>query len=204
MTRLRPTFELDDKGRPICLDHPNYPEFVDPTMDFFQDFSLDARLTCKTCTHHENDDCYFAKARIDEIDDARRRNIIGNPFRCALCGNKIQILFSIMYKLMLEESQMDQDPSVEIPLICCNCLESIHKNEFLRECAKKIVGSLEVILLGLFLAFFSHYTFHLSGSTLLFFFSLLLSVPVNLYAAWRLRKIFFAAKGWRTYKKFFK
>jgi hypothetical protein len=69
-------------------------------------------MTCKTCDHYINDDCYFSKSELKKI----RFRVNLRRFRCELCGNPIHKMHNVLHK-KLTESQAN----VEIPLICCFC-----------------------------------------------------------------------------------
>jgi hypothetical protein len=68
MSFVEPTFEIDEKGRVICRSHSHYPFFMMPDKSFFQDQQMEKVLTCKTCVHYKQDDCFFPKKEIDKIE----------------------------------------------------------------------------------------------------------------------------------------
>ena len=122
MTFIEPSFEIDEKGRVICQSHSKYPQLVKPEKTTFEEMQMEKQLTCKTCLHYKNDDCYFPKADIDEIEFDR---INRTRFECNLCGNKIDRMLTIMQKIYLEEKFR-----MKMPLICCSCYESLKKKDF--------------------------------------------------------------------------
>jgi hypothetical protein len=122
MTYIEPSFEIDEKGRVICQSHSNYPHFIKPEKTTFEDMQMEAQLTCKTCLHYKNDDCYFPKADIDKIEFDR---INRTRFECNFCGNKIDRMLTIMQKIYLEEKFQ-----MKMPLICCSCYESLKTKKF--------------------------------------------------------------------------
>ncbi|MFX1256839.1 MAG: hypothetical protein ACFFAN_03190 [Promethearchaeota archaeon] len=144
-------FEIDEKGRVICKSHSKYDFFIKP-KDYFQDLYLDIELTCKTCVHYQNNDCYFSKSRIDIIEYKRQRR---ESYFCKFCRKKIERMFSIIYKLYYKEIF-----DVEIPLICCDCYEKINKDEFLSYCKKMTDFYLLNIVISVFI--FSYFIFLLS------------------------------------------
>ncbi len=140
MESIEPSFKIDDKGRVICKNHSNYRYFVEP-KDFFQDLYLNIELTCKTCINYKNNNCYFSKSRVDEIESSMKRR----KFRCRLCGRKIERIFSIIQKLFYKETY-----DVQMPLICCECYDKILKHLFLHY-SKKITG---FYILNIFISVF--------------------------------------------------
>lgn len=201
MTRIMPSFEIDIKGRSICQDHSDYIRFIDPNKDFFQDLNLDALLTCKTCSHYENDECYFTKSEINEIDKKRLRKFF-NPYRCKLCGSHILIMFTVVHKLLQEKNI--QNVNVKIPLICCNCYDSINNKEFKKTAGRGIFASIEVVFLSLFFFYLTYIFYTISDSTLYYIIPLILLMLITGYGIIRIRKMLLIIKGLLYYRKFFK
>ena len=135
------SFEIDDKGRVICKKHSNYDYLIRP-RDYFQDLYLDAELTCKTCSHYDNNECYFSKTRIDEIINKGLKK----AYLCRLCGKKIDRMLSIIHKLYYNETY-----DVDMPLICCDCYEKIKNNEFLSYSKKMTDFYILNIVISIFL-----------------------------------------------------
>ena len=122
MTYIEPSFEIDEKGRVICQSHSNYPQLIKPEKTPFEEMQMETQLTCKTCSHYKNDDCYFPKADIDKIEFDR---ISRTRFECNFCGNKIDRMLTIMQKIYLEEKFQ-----MKMPLICCSCYENLKNKKF--------------------------------------------------------------------------
>ena len=122
MTFIEPSFEIDEKGRVICQSHSNYPQFIKPGKTPFEEMQMEKLLTCKTCSHYKNDDCYFPKADIDKIEFDR---VNRTRFECNFCGNKIDRMLTIIQKIYLEEKF-----HMKMPLICCSCYESLKNKKF--------------------------------------------------------------------------
>ncbi|TFF97119.1 MAG: hypothetical protein EU540_09180 [Promethearchaeota archaeon] len=141
-------FEIDEKGRVLCKNHSNYDYLIRP-RDYFQDLYLDAELTCKTCSHYENNECYFSKTRIDEIINKGLKK----TYLCRLCGKRIDRMLSIIHKLYYKEIY-----DVEMPLICCDCYEKIKTNEFLTY-SKKMTDFylLNIVISIFFLCYFAFF-----------------------------------------------
>ena len=194
MRVIEPTFEIDHKGRVICQSHPDYPFFIMPNKSFFEERKLEILLTCKTCSHYLNDECYFSTARIDEIEQKRLKK---TEFLCKLCGNRIDRMLTIIHKLYYEEKY-----NVNLPLICCNCYDSLNKNEYLTRIKWKIY----MILVSLFSTIF-FITYFLSfglifGTTLSF---LLIGFSLWIILLFRdLKRLKRIISGRKYYKKFFK
>ena len=146
MILIEPEFEIDDKNRVICKFHSNYLQFIDPNNDYFQSQYLEKKITCLTCSHYDFNECYFEKSRLDEIEYRRQKK---RDFNCKLCGNKIERMFTIIYKLYNKEIY-----GIEIPLICCSCYEKIETNEFLLESKKVILLYLFIITTSIFFLFY--------------------------------------------------
>lgn len=125
MSYIEPSFEIDDKGRVICQFHSKYPFFVTPEKDIYQEMEMEKLLTCKTCVHYKENDCYFPKEELDEIE--KDRTLFGQ-FLCKLCGNKVDRMLTVIQKLYFKERL-----NIEIPLICCNCYDYLTKNRFRKE-----------------------------------------------------------------------
>ncbi|TFG02076.1 MAG: hypothetical protein EU542_05740 [Promethearchaeota archaeon] len=141
MVLIQPEFEIDGKNRVLCKYHSHYFEFITPTLDYFEEIYLDSKLTCLTCDHYQNDECYFTRSKIDDIEKRRKKG--KRQFSCVLCGQKIERMFTIVHKLYNE--QID---SVKIPLICCDCLEMVENHQYLNE-SKKLMYLYSYVILTL-------------------------------------------------------
>ncbi len=141
MENVEPSFEIDDKGRVICKKHSEYEYLIEP-KDYFQDLYLDFKLTCKTCSHYQEDNCYFSKTRIEKIEYKRQKK----GYLCRLCGKSIDRMLTIIYSLYYKETY-----DVDIPSICCDCYEKINNNEFLSY-SKKMT---EFYILNIILSIYS-------------------------------------------------
>ena len=119
MSHIEPNFEIDKKGRVICKIHSNY-EFFD---DYHNDRILEKELTCKTCSHYHNDDCFFPRSEIAKIEFDRLKS---KNFNCRLCGNKIDRMFTVIHKLFYQVKH-----NIEFPLICCTCYDTLKDNKFI-------------------------------------------------------------------------
>ncbi len=147
MSIIQPTFEIDEKGRVICQYHTNYPFFVMPAKTREQEMQMEKELTCKTCIHYSNDECFFPKTEIDKIE-ADRIGMIG--FKCNLCGSQIDRMLTIIQKLYVHEKFR-----IEIPLICCTCYESLKRKNFIEFYEKRLYLAYFLnisIILGFFLS----------------------------------------------------
>lgn len=124
MGKIEPKFEIDEKGRVLCQNHSNYAFFIDPEIKEHQTQLLEKHLTCKTCDHYQNNDCYFSKLRIDQIEYKRTRRTKG--YICKLCGNKIDRMLTIVHKTYYKEKF-----NINFPLICCACYEALKKGKYM-------------------------------------------------------------------------
>jgi hypothetical protein len=124
MDFVDPSFEIDQEGRVLCKEHSNYDFFKDPQIRKHNERLLEKELTCKSCEHYYNDDCYFPKEVIDQIEANRIRKKKG--FTCKLCGNKIDRMLTIIYSLYFKQKY-----NVKIPLICCACHSALKEDKFI-------------------------------------------------------------------------
>ena len=145
MVNIEPSFEIDEKGRVICQSHSKYPYFIQPNKTYFEERKMEKELTCLTCSHYKNDDCYFPRSEIDKIElDRLTRSL----FQCNLCGNKIDLMLTLMQKIYYEVKF-----NMKMPLVCCNCYESLKKKNFEEYYTKRIWESLSFYLPSIFLLF---------------------------------------------------
>ena len=143
MVVVEPSFEIDEKGRVICQSHSEYPHFINPVMTPTEELQMEKQLTCISCSHYVNDNCYFPKSEIDRIELDRLNR---SRFQCNLCGNKIDRMLTIIQKLYLEvKFQMN------MPLICCNCYQSIKEKKFVEYNKRRIFESLSFYTPSFFL-----------------------------------------------------
>jgi hypothetical protein len=190
---VEPTFEIDDMGRALCQCHSNYAYFIAPGKSYFQERQLERLLTCKSCSHYFDNDCYFPKTEIDKIEYDRLRR---NAFICKLCGNKIDRMFTVIQKLYLKEKY-----NVEIPLICCLCYESLNHNEYLEESKKWFYKFLYVVIGQSFFLFYFLISFLIFGPVSFLF--LLFCIPWFLSTYKILKKLKNIKRGMRYYEKNF-
>ena len=134
MVVIEPSFEIDEKGRVICQTHSKYPLLIKPTITPTEDRQMEKQLTCISCSHYVNDDCYFPKSEIDKIElDRLNRSL----FQCNLCGNKIDLMLTIMQKIYLEVRF-----KTDMPLICCDCYSSLEEKRYIKNNNNRIILSI--------------------------------------------------------------
>ncbi|MFX0075001.1 MAG: hypothetical protein ACFE96_06130 [Candidatus Hermodarchaeota archaeon] len=143
MIVVEPSFEIDEKGRVICQSHSNYPQFIKPDKTYLEEMQSENQLTCKSCLHYINDDCYFPKSEIDKIENDR---LSRSRFQCNLCGNKIDRMLTIIQKIYLEVKF-----NMNMPLICCNCYQNLREKNFSVYLRRRIWESLSFYVPSLFL-----------------------------------------------------
>ena len=190
---VEPVFEIDEKSRVLCQRHSNYAYFVEPGKLYFQERLLESLLTCKTCAHYFDNDCYFPKSEIDKIEFDRLRR---NAFTCKLCGNKIDRMFTVIQKLYLKEKY-----NVEIPLICCLCYENLNNNKYLDESKKWFYKFLYMVIGQSFFLIYFLISFLIFGPTTFLF--LLFCFPWLLSTYRILKKLKNIKSGMRYYEKNF-
>ncbi|MHA1764175.1 MAG: hypothetical protein ACTSYC_10540 [Promethearchaeota archaeon] len=189
---IEPKFEIDEKKRVICQNHSNYLEFIDPNKDYFEEQFLELKLTCKTCSHYQNDECYFSKARLDKILSKESKR-----FKCALCGIQIERMFTIIQKLYFKEKY-----DVELTLTCCNCQEFLSKGTYLKESKRRMIAYLLIILFLLYstwLLYFSLILFNLTLYILLLYGIIVFYVDVLLFS--RILKLYVGRKNFKKLVK---
>jgi len=191
--KIEPTFEIDEKGRVICREHPRYHYFIEPNKDYFEDLSLDIEITCISCKHYFENDCYFSKARIDEIESRRTEK---KPYKCMFCGSHVHRMQSVVYKIYNLEIY-----NLEIPLICCNCYDNIMDGDFIRYSKKRII-------VDIFLMFFLAYSFYiflylLDAFEFMPFLIVLWLIPWSLIVFMDLKRFKYSISGLVYYKKYF-
>ena len=194
------SFVIDEKGRVICKKHSKYNKFIEP-KDLFQDLYLEIELTCKTCSHYYQNDCYFLKSRIDEIDFKRQKK---KEFLCKLCGKRIDRMLSIIHKLYNKEVY-----AIDMPLICCDCFEKIKNEEFLSYSRKLIDFYILNIVVSIF--FFLYFAYFLSILKIQLIFYFIFVIPIIsiigvivLFIIYRcIKKLRLILRGLKYYKKHF-
>lgn len=147
MSFVEPSFEIDIKGRVICQAHSLYPFFVMPDKNNHQELQMEKILTCKSCIHYQDDDCFFPKSEIDKIEIDR---VDKTSFKCVLCGNKIDRMLTIIQMLYLKQRK-----GIELPLLCCLCHETLKKKNFLEFYEKRLFIAVFldiIIILGLIMS----------------------------------------------------
>jgi len=192
---VEPSFEIDEKGRVICKEHSNYNYFIRPGKDFFYDMLLERQLTCKTCSHYFDNECYFQKLEIDAIEQNRAKK--KKDFKCNLCGGRISIMLSIVQKIYNEEKF-----NIKIPLTCCNCYERIKNNEFMRESKNRVL--LTVLLFAVSFFFLFIYLFIIGLFNLPPFLVFFYIIPWFFFIIWDMKKLITIISGVKFYGKFYK
>jgi hypothetical protein len=126
---VEPYFKIDNFGRVICKLHSNYDKINALSAKKAPIPNFDLMLTCKTCAEYINDKCYFPKSAIDQIEYDRLKTKL---FRCKLCGNRIDRMWTVIYKLYYKEKF-----HIEMPLICCGCHDSLKNKTFMKQYQNK-------------------------------------------------------------------
>ncbi|MGB5909650.1 MAG: hypothetical protein WBH31_00515 [Promethearchaeia archaeon] len=199
MSFIEPSFEIDNKGRVICQFHSQFPFFMKPEKTTLEEEYVDKILTCKTCQHYKENDCFFPKLEINRIETDKRRG----HFQCKLCGNKIHRILTIIQKLYVKDRF-----NIDIPLICCDCYESLKENSLLKNfkhfvSEKKydpmisfeflIILGMVAILLAVFLPFLFQF---------LIIFIIYWIFVLGFYIYYYVRRFYYLRKGKKYYTKF--
>ncbi len=181
---IEPHFEIGEKGRVICQDHDKYFHFIDPNKSYFDEQFLDVELTCKSCHHYINDECYFSKSRIDKI--ARKLRC----YKCHFCGRKIERMFSVMQKLYYQEKY-----NVQLALICCSCCESFARGNFSQESKRKIYSYSILFFFNIYSVWIVYFILMLFGINLFLLISYLVPILyINCILFDRVKNLIFGIK----------
>ena len=191
--KIEPNFEISENGRVICREHTNYLHFIEPNKDYFENLYLDLEITCKKCTHYKNNDCYFSKSKIDEVDYDRINKKI---YKCKFCSGKIHRMQTIIYKLYNEEAY-----SIDIPITCCNCYDNIFDGEFKRESKKRI--SVDIFALSLLVFTFFIFLYLMSSLDFISSYLILFVIPWTIFIIIDLKRLKNNILGIKYYKKYF-
>ncbi len=192
---VEPHFVTDSKGKVYCskhtyvssLEESGYPVCLDDVCIVPGGESM---LTCKTCGHYFNDDCFFPKDTIEEIEGERKRGKV----LCDLCGERIHLSPVVFQKLFYKDKY-----NVDMPLVCCGCYASLRDNQFMERTRTKIILMIISIVISVF--FLINYFF-----TMLFLTQwgiLVLIAPITFWAwaAWKdARRIYYAWRGKKYYE----
>ncbi len=188
---IEPQFEIDEKGRVICQRHTNYAWFIMPNKTTHQEKEMETLLTCKTCSHYKDDDCYFPTETIDKIEVDR---VKAKKYSCKLCGNRIDRMLTVIYKLYFEGKY-----KIHMPLICCGCYASLENNNFIHSAKKRAYTYLYFFLSAFYLPIF--YILVFLNPALLLLNILLIALTVVLNYRY-LKKLAHTIKGMKYYKKY--
>lgn len=196
---IEPRFQINAQGEVRCILHTQYNALsakelrgkLLPTNLVYED------LTCKTCEHYKQDNCYFSSQELDDMDP--RALIHYNSHVCKLCGEKIHNMHSIVYKIYYEQKY-----NIEIPLICCDCYNTLNSyntnisNSLLSKSVKETSNlfflAWIVFSVLFFMAIFSIQSILAFGGLMVLFFS---------FSLWSLNRISRILKGLRYYRKNF-
>ena len=194
MVVIEPSFEIDEKGRVICQSHSKYPHLIKPGKTYLEELQMEKDLTCKSCSHYINDDCYFPKSEIDRIELDRLNR---SRFQCNLCGNKIDRMLTIMQKIYFEVKY-----NMNMPLICCNCYQSLEEKKFTDYFKRRIWESLSFYIPCLFLII-NPYPFNIIAVFIYILFIIFLKIIIKLKFHYSLF-IMDLLKGKKFYDKYFR
>ena len=155
---------------------------------------MEKQLTCKTCSHYINDDCYFPKSEIDKIELDRLNR---SRFQCNLCGNKIDRMLTIVQKIYFEVKF-----NMNMPLICCNCYQSLEEKKFPEYFRRRIWESLSFYLPSLILII-NPFPFNLIAAFTYVLFIFILKIIIKLKFHYSLFLVDLL-KGKKFYDKYFR
>ena len=194
MVVIEPSFEIDEKGKVICQSHSKYPYFIQSYKTPIEERQMEKKLTCLTCSHYENDECYFPGSEIDKIELDR---LTRSRFQCKTCGNKIDLMLTIMQKIYYEVKF-----NMKMPLICCSCYENLQKKKFEEYYLKRIWESLSLYLPSFFLLI-NPFPFNIFAVIAYIIFVLIIKVIIKQKAHYSLF-LMDLIKGTKFYNKNFK
>ncbi|MHA1871805.1 MAG: hypothetical protein ACTSU2_16335 [Promethearchaeota archaeon] len=188
-----PSFYIDKDGRSVCEEHTQIKRIKALSTRPSMVNTYERLLTCKTCGHYFNDDCYFPKSEIDKIEEDRlNRNI-----HCQLCGAMIDRPLTIMHSLYYKNMY-----NIEMPLICCACYNSLMNNTYFSNSKKRML----FFLTSLGISFYFLISYFITIIMFNFWGILIFIIP---FAFWAyisfkdIKNIIYLWKGRRYYKKTF-
>jgi hypothetical protein len=196
---IEPRFEINNQGKVSCVCHTQYTSLHSRKLgkNVLPANLINKELTCKTCKHYKQDNCYFAKKTLDKIDPGNLMHY--NSYVCKLCGEKIHNMHSIVYKIY-NKKKFD----VQIPLLCCDCYKALHSydhsiitsllSKSVKETSNLFFLAWIVFSVLFFMAIFSIKSILAFGALMLLFFS---------FSLWSLNRISKILKGLKFYKKNF-
>lgn len=193
---VRPVFVTDKKGRVFCRKHSYVASLEDSGYPVCLDDNCtipggESMLSCTTCAHYFNDDCYFPKKTIDEIEQERRRVHI----KCELCGERIHRSPVVFQKLYYKDVY-----NVDMPLICCGCYASLRDDQFIERTRTKILLMTVSIIISVF--FLINYFFTIFFLTQWGIVVLIAPILFWGWAAWKdAKRVYYAYRGKKYYEK---
>jgi len=197
---IQPSFYIDDGQRVICESHSQIDRIrvlssfsAMPELEEAQ--QLEKILTCKTCKHYHNDECFFPKEEIDKIESDR----LDYTFHCNLCGGSIDRPLTIMYSLYNKHVF-----KVDVPTVCCSCFSTLEDDSFLSNTRRRIIPIvLSSVLSSIFflslIAFFFYSFRAIHGWIFLLFFLIMAIWAYFIFP--NVRSIIFLLRGREYYKK---
>jgi hypothetical protein len=193
---IKPSFYVDDERRVICESHSQIERIrvlssLAHLPAFGESQQVEKILTCKTCKHYQNDECYFPKEEIDRIEKDR----LSYTFHCKLCGGSIDRPLTIMYSLYNKEKFQ-----VDIPLVCCTCFSTLDDDSFMTSTRRRIIFFTLSFLASIFL--FLSYSMVLFSNPVWGIILMIVALVFWGYMAVRdVRSIIFLIRGRKYYKK---
>ncbi|GAB4313921.1 MAG: hypothetical protein Kow0069_15260 [Promethearchaeota archaeon] len=191
---VEPIFVTDDKGRVYCRRHT----YVETLEENGYEVCLEGQclvpgtenlLTCTTCGHYFNDDCYFQRDTIDEVENERRRGRVV----CDLCGEKIHRSPVVFQKLYYKDRY-----GVEMPLVCCGCYASLKDNQYVERTRTRML--LMVISIAICVGFLVNYLYAMLFLTQWGIVVLIAPIAFWSWAAWKdIKRVYYAWRGRKFY-----
>lgn len=189
-----PEFDTDgdvESPRVLCLKHTEITHItaLSKSTNKYDRAKYEKMLTCKTCMHYFDNDCYFPKSEIEKIDWDRMHKEIP----CKLCGNKIDRPLTIMQSLFHKEKH-----NIEIPLMCCSCYVALNDDSFIQNSRKKIIFFIISTLISIYflvsyfvtIFFLSYWGILIIVIPFIFWISFFLRNFKNVYYIWKGRKYY--------------
>ena len=111
-----PKFEIDNTGSFLCktyTEHDTLKQSSSNTYYYRVQHNME-HITCKSCQHYFNNDCYFPKEKLDKLT----HKISQKKFKCTACNSRIKRLFNILSQILSEKQN-----NVHTHQLCRRCYQ---------------------------------------------------------------------------------
>lgn len=195
MKITEPSIEIDDKVRILCKSHTQYQFFKTLYQSVHEEKQVEKLLSCKTCKHYDDDNCYFPKSEIDLIERDKQQE----KFKCQSCGNKIQNSLILIQSLYYEAKF-----NIKLPLICSICHSNLIDDKFMQKKKSRLIRYKIFLIISIYIIIYFFITIISIGAWfILGLLPLLFWVILSIKLVKEIKKIRYLKKGRKYYQKFF-